>query len=387
MRSRISTLSICLFFAVVLLTSLVFVPARADPARVFVTSTYSNGDLGGLLGADGMCQARADAASLGGSWKAWICTDSEDAATRLEHNDDGYRLLSGTIVADNWVDLTDGSLNHAINRTELDTELFAGDVWTNCDTDGTIIHSDYDCTDWTSPTIPAGYIGNADRTDAWWTFRTQYGCGFTQGRLYCFEQAATAVDLSLFTASALPPAVSVHWKTETEIDTVGFRIWRSNTKDGNYKALNKRLVPAKGDAVQGACYEFVDSQCQGSCYYRMEEIDTHGVSTFYSPIEAVSSRAPSIYSQRVSQEIGSSIGMVLGASASPVAPATAAWHPGEAPRSLCRRQGTERSTRHPWRRTCAAPPSDREASVPLQSHEDGESLAARSWTATSGQSC
>src|SRR5207248_2675590 len=43
--------------------------------RVFVTSVMYDGNLGGLAGADAKCQARATAASLSGTYKAWLSDD------------------------------------------------------------------------------------------------------------------------------------------------------------------------------------------------------------------------------------------------------------------------------------------------------------------------
>src|SRR5262245_3061033 len=45
------------------------------PRRVFVTSAIYPGNIGGLMGADAKCQTSADAAMLGGSWRAWLSQD------------------------------------------------------------------------------------------------------------------------------------------------------------------------------------------------------------------------------------------------------------------------------------------------------------------------
>jgi hypothetical protein len=54
------------------------------PKRIFLTSTVYDGNLGGLAGADAKCQARADAAQLGGTWKAILSTRTVDAADRID---------------------------------------------------------------------------------------------------------------------------------------------------------------------------------------------------------------------------------------------------------------------------------------------------------------
>ena len=64
------------------------------PKRVFVTSTTYKGNLGGLAGADAKCQTRANAASLGGTWKAWLSDSTTSAASRLTQSVSGYILLN-----------------------------------------------------------------------------------------------------------------------------------------------------------------------------------------------------------------------------------------------------------------------------------------------------
>src|SRR5262249_27131858 len=93
-------------------------PTLPPPRRVFVTSLTYTGNLGGLAGADALCQARADAAALGGTYKAWLADDSGSPATRFTHSTGEYVLVDGTVVAGNWADLTDGSTGHAIDKTE-----------------------------------------------------------------------------------------------------------------------------------------------------------------------------------------------------------------------------------------------------------------------------
>ncbi|MFO0674362.1 MAG: DUF1554 domain-containing protein [Polyangiaceae bacterium] len=66
--------------------------------RIFLTSTVYDGNLGGLAGADAKCQARADAASLGGTWKAILSTRTVDARDHVDgtvprYNVDGTRVM------------------------------------------------------------------------------------------------------------------------------------------------------------------------------------------------------------------------------------------------------------------------------------------------------
>lgn len=99
---------------------------------VFITSQVFNGNLGGLAGADAKCQQLATAAGLGGTYKAWLSDSTTDARDRLTHATVPYRLVDGTTVANDFTDLTDGSLDAPINRAENGTVV--GDrPWTGTD--------------------------------------------------------------------------------------------------------------------------------------------------------------------------------------------------------------------------------------------------------------
>src|SRR5690242_2782849 len=76
---------------------------------VFVTSTLQTGNLGGLTGADMICQARAAAGGLRGIFKAWLSDTTASPSTRFTRSKKPYVLLDGTVIANNWADLTDGS--------------------------------------------------------------------------------------------------------------------------------------------------------------------------------------------------------------------------------------------------------------------------------------
>ncbi len=158
--------------------------------RVFKTSTVYNGNLGGLSGADQKCQGRANAASLGGAWKAWLSDGTSSASQRLNHFTGPYTLLDGIGVADNWTDLTDGSLDRNINMTEfkvIDSNLSS--VWTGTDISGN--STDKNCANWT---VNFGWpyyggVGSGNSTLSYWTKGlSDFECSSSFMSLYCFEQ-------------------------------------------------------------------------------------------------------------------------------------------------------------------------------------------------------
>jgi len=97
-----------------------------------------------------------------------------------------------------------------------------------------------------------------------------------------------SVTLAEWTAVARPGQVSLRWTTASEINTEGFNVYRSEAKDGEYVRLNEALIPARGNPSTGASYVFVDSNVRRgrTYYYKLEDVDTSGASTFHGPISA-----------------------------------------------------------------------------------------------------
>lgn len=160
----------------------------AGATRIFVTSTTYNGNLGGFSGADAKCAARATAAGLSGTWKPWLSDDLTSATDRLNHNSAPYLNMRGEKVADNWADLTDGSLDMAIRYNENNVAV-NGQAWTGSFSNGNKYFSQ-DCSRWTSQTgggSDAGVAGLVTNTSSIWSLLGSNSCG-TFLPLYCFEQ-------------------------------------------------------------------------------------------------------------------------------------------------------------------------------------------------------
>lgn len=156
--------------------------------QVFVTSGTFDGDLGGLAGADTICTNAAAAAtpSLSGNWTAWLSDNSTNAIDRIP--DGEYQLLDETVVANGKADLTDGILNAAINLTESQNTIGAGqNVWTATASTG-VNPGVGSCQEWlTNVDTQSGRIGETGGLDATWT---DVGAGNTcekTNHLYCFE--------------------------------------------------------------------------------------------------------------------------------------------------------------------------------------------------------
>lgn len=164
---------------------------QASFKRVFVTSTTYNGNLGGLTGADTKCQERANAASLGGTWKAWLSDSLTSVSSRLNHSSVPYKLLNGIVVANGWSGLS--SLSQSININEFGNPVSPTPVWTGSNCFGEIrVNPPYNitsCANWISDASSVkGFAGGTNNKDCGWSETSNYNCNDSSLHLYCFEQ-------------------------------------------------------------------------------------------------------------------------------------------------------------------------------------------------------
>jgi hypothetical protein len=98
----------------------------------------------------------------------------------------------------------------------------------------------------------------------------------------------TSIRLSSFTATPKAGKVVLQWATESELDSLGFNVLRSESEDGDYEQINGSLIPTVGSTRDGASYEFIDEDTRNRRTYRykLEEIDIYGTSTMYGPVSA-----------------------------------------------------------------------------------------------------
>ena len=90
--------------------------------RVFVTSTTQTAALGGLAGADAICQGLANHASLSGTYIALLSTTTVDAKTRLG-SARGWVRSDGLPFADTAADLFAGHVYFPIRVDELGRDI------------------------------------------------------------------------------------------------------------------------------------------------------------------------------------------------------------------------------------------------------------------------
>lgn len=186
--------------------SVTVAPPAPIGKTVFVTSTRHTGNLGGVTGADSICQARANSAGLAGTFKAWLSGGSSSSApaSRFTYSSVPYVRTDGVQVAADWADLTDGAIDAPINVDENGNTPSGGNfVWSYTRINGTkglfdnpsyaCYGSDCHCANWTTTQtqgnpIQGSAVAQWNEIDDDWTDYS-YGnfCG-SEYRLYCFEQ-------------------------------------------------------------------------------------------------------------------------------------------------------------------------------------------------------
>jgi hypothetical protein len=156
--------------------------------RLFISAASSSAAFGGLAGADALCQGYADAAQLGGQWRAWLSSSTVHAQNRLVQSASPYRRLDGALVADGWQALTSGTLVSPIDVDEHLGGQPGAEVWTGTTAMG--LKTTSTCSDWQNGSNmgTVATVGFSSATDATWSSIYLQFCDRGNVHLYCIEQ-------------------------------------------------------------------------------------------------------------------------------------------------------------------------------------------------------
>jgi hypothetical protein len=95
--------------------------------------------------------------------------------------------------------------------------------------------------------------------------------------------------LESFTAAVTKRGVRLEWSTASEIDNAGFRVLRERVvrNEKSIELLTPQLIPARGNSLVGAEYEFFDATpgLRGLIRYYLEDVDYWGRATRHGPVE------------------------------------------------------------------------------------------------------
>ncbi len=164
----------------------------SNEKTVFVTSVSFKGNLDGLMGADAKCQAQADdSASIvsSGTYLAWLSDGTNSPDTRFTKSSHPYVLPDGTKIAEDYTDLTNGSILHTINIDPTGTPVGVQRFWTGTNADGTSVQSFRTCVGWAVDPVAnsRAMVGSTGQTSTLWSLRSQWPCAQPL-RLACFQQ-------------------------------------------------------------------------------------------------------------------------------------------------------------------------------------------------------
>ena len=86
------------------------------------------------------------------------------------------------------------------------------------------------------------------------------------------------VTLSHFRAELTDAGVLIKWATESELDNAGFYIYRSETKAGEFKIVNPRLIQGAGTSSERNTYTWTDTTTKPNTvyYYQIEDVSHAG---------------------------------------------------------------------------------------------------------------
>lgn len=89
---------------------------------------------------------------------------------------------------------------------------------------------------------------------------------------------ALPVELVTFTGTVTSNGVRLRWRTQTETNNLGFHVYRSKTKDGNYVRITPTLIKGHGTDATPHDYQFVDDTAEigKTYYYYIEDVDFSG---------------------------------------------------------------------------------------------------------------
>lgn len=122
------------------------------------------------------------------------------------------------------------------------------------------------------PILPTGVVTNGEVED------------------YVLDITPTAVTMLWFEATSWGDAILTSWKTASEIDNLGFNVYRAESPDAEPLQLNDALLPSESPgSLIGYVYHYLDRTATPGVlyYYWLEAVDSLGGTERHGPVSAV----------------------------------------------------------------------------------------------------
>ncbi len=102
------------------------------------------------------------------------------------------------------------------------------------------------------------------------------------------------VELTAFKAANTQNGVKLTWNTQSENNLAGFNLWKSKNADAGFEKINPSLINAAGSSTNPVEYTFDDNNVENdeTWFYRLEQVELDGTSTFISSIQVEVSKLP-----------------------------------------------------------------------------------------------
>ncbi len=168
----------------------------------------------------------------------------------------------------------EGNARSALGAAAVDV-LTLGAVGSGAVDQGSIDLNDFDSV------VPSQYAwiqAAAFNFDTIYVRHTWYGSEDDYGTPGAIKGQVLPVQLSSFRPALENGKIVVRWTTESELDNAGFNVYRSESRDGEYKQVNAEMIQGAGTTGERNAYDWVDASAKPGqvYYYQIEDVSFAG---------------------------------------------------------------------------------------------------------------